>query len=68
MSFCGGAKGALERSLVSLGGSGDVLGGVFSVLEGSWGGFGRLRGLLGVLLGCLGAPLLVFNGGITRFL
>ena len=53
---------------MTLGGSGGVWGGVFLVLEGSWGGFGRLRGLLGVLLGCLGALLLVLNGGITRFL
>ena len=53
---------------MSLGRSEDVLGGVFSVLEGSWGGFGRLRGLLRVLLGCLGACLLVLNGDVTLFL
>ena len=50
----GDPKGALARSWVSLGGSRDVLGGVFLVLEGSWGGFGRLRALLRVFLGCLG--------------
>ena len=35
---------------MSLGGSGDVLGAFFSLLDGSWGGFGRPRELLGVLL------------------
>ena len=53
---------------MSLGRSEDVLGGVFLVLEGSWGGFGRLRGLLRVFLGCLGARLLVLNGDVTLFL
>ena len=50
---------------------GEVLGvswRVWEHLEGSWGGFGRPRGLLGVLLGCLGALLVVLNGGIMRVL
>ena len=68
LGSCGGPKGALARSWVSLGGSGDVLGAFFSLLDGSWGGFGRLRGLLRVLLGCLGARLLVLNGDVTLFL
>ena len=64
----GDPKGALARSWVSFGGSGDVLGTLFSLLEGSWGGFGRGRWVLWVFLGCLGARLLVLNGGITHFL
>ena len=68
LGSCGGPEGALARSWVFLGRSEDVLGSVFSVLEGSWGGFGRFRGLLRVLLGCLGACLLVLNGDVTLFL
>ena len=65
---CAGPKCALARSWVSLGGSGDVLGALFELREGSWGGFGRLQGLLGVFLGCLGVRLLVLNGDVTLFL
>ena len=68
MGYSGGLKGALARSSVSLGRSGDVLGALSLPLEGSWRGFGRLRGVLVVLLGCVGAHLLVLHGGITRFL
>ena len=63
-----GPTGALARSWVSLGGSGDAQGALFLLLGGSWGGFGRLQGLLGILLGCLGARLVVLNGVIRRFL